>query len=116
MNGLRKSARVNTSTINVKLNDKNEIEYLTVKSDGDDDDDDDDDEDDVEEDESEEELIKNPDGSMSIKICEKKPRPKAKQLPLHHICAKCSKVFSTQSVSVQRWQQSYLGVFFGDRE
>lgn len=86
MNGLRKSSRVNTSTINVKLNDNNEIELLTVNSDEGDD-----------EPEDEEEIIENADGSLSIKIYEK-PRT----LPLHHICAKCSKVFSSRAVSTAR--------------
>lgn len=94
MNGLRKSARVNTSTINVKLNDNNEIEFLTVRSD----DEDDEDEAEDDEEEEEEELIENADGSLSIKITEKKPKPK--RLPLHHICAKCSKVFSTPAVRI----------------
>lgn len=99
MNGLRKSARVNTSTINVKLNDNNEIEYLTVRSD------DEDDEDEVEV-EEEEELIENPDGSLSIKIPVRKPIPK--KLPLHHICGKCSKVFSTAPVRIWIGEKRFI--------
>lgn len=100
MSGLRRSPRATTSTINVKLNDKNEIEYLLVNSDEEDDDDqivDEEEEDEEEEEEEEEELIENADGTLSIRIPEKKP--KTKVLPLHHICAKCSKVFSTQAVN-----------------
>lgn len=94
MNGLRKSARVNTSTINVKLNDNNEIELMTVNSEEEDD-----------EPEDEEEIIENADGSLSIKIYEK-PRT----LPLHHICAKCSKVFSSRAVSY--CAQKYISNLF----
>lgn len=123
MSGLRRSTRSTTSTINVKLNDQNEIEYFKVENDGEDGDDgaedelingdvdapndmelDDDDHDndgnehvEEEEEEEEEELIANPDGTMSIKIPEKKPK-KAK-VPVHLICAKCSKVLSSGPVS-----------------
>lgn len=127
MSGLRRSTRSTTSTINVKLNEQNEIEYFKVENDGEDgddgaedeiingdvdvpndmlelDDDDDHDNDDgneeqgeEEEEEEEEELIANPDGTMSIKIAEKKPK-KAK-VPVHLICAKCSKVLSSGPVS-----------------
>lgn len=125
MSGLRRSTRSTTSTINVKLNEQNEIEYFKVENDGEDGDDgaedeiinavapnddmelDDDDHDNddgngqAEEEEEEEEdppdLIANPDGTMSIKIPEKKPK-KAK-VPVHLICAKCSKVLSSGPVS-----------------
>lgn len=124
MSGLRRSTRSTTSTINVKLNEQNEIEYFKVENDGEDgaedemiigdvpndmelDDDDDDDHDndedgaehgeDDEEEEEEADLIANPDGTMSIKIAEKKPK-KAK-VPVHLICAKCSKVLSSGPVS-----------------
>lgn len=36
MSGLRRSTRSTTSTINVKLNEQNEIEYFKVENDGDD--------------------------------------------------------------------------------
>lgn len=124
MSGLRRSTRSTTSTINVKLNEQNEIEYFKVENDGDfgDDcaedeiingdadvpmelDDDDHENDDgneepeeEEEEEEEEELIANADGTMSIKIAEKKPK-KAK-VPVHLICAKCSKVLSSGPVSI----------------
>lgn len=126
MSGTRRSARTRaaTSTINVKLNEQNEIEYFKVENDMEEDDDDiiddpdhvehendaighdaeddedvdrDDDEVDGDEDEEEEELIVNADGTMSIKIPEKKP--KKKKVPVHHICAKCSKVLSSGAVS-----------------
>lgn len=121
MSGLRRSTRNATSTINVKLNEQNEIEYFDVvkfeEGDGnndvesivDDMDADDDyaeaeyEEDEEEEDEiveGEEELIVNPDGTMSIKMPEKKPKPKRK-VPIHHICAKCSKVHLSHAVSSQ---------------
>lgn len=120
MSGLRRSTRANTSTINVKLNDKNEIEYFKVEDEIDDDDvgvehvivDNDDVADDIdeeaeipseEEEEEEEEVIVNADGTMSIKIPEKKPKPK--KVPVHHICAKCSRVLSSGAVST-----SYLGL------
>ncbi|XP_055325519.1 protein suppressor of hairy wing [Sitodiplosis mosellana] len=117
MSGLRRSTRATTSTINVKLNDKNEIEYFKVEDENEDDtdsehigvdnDDIDEDEDmpseaseeeeeeEEEEGEEEEELIVNPDGTMTIKMPEKKP--KQKKVPLHHICAKCSKVLSSSA-------------------
>lgn len=118
MSGLRRSTRGTTSTINVKLNEKNEIEYFKVENEDDallehtDVDNDDDVVDDIDEDEEmpdeqddgeeeeeeeEEELIVNPDGTMTIKMPEKKPKPK--KVPLHHICAKCSKVLSSSAVS-----------------
>lgn len=113
MSGLRRSTRATTSTINVKLNEKNEIEYFKVENDMEDDNDDitsdpdytridnddicDENEDDPEEEEEEEEeLIANPDGTMSIKIPTIKPKKKA--VPVHHICAKCSKVLSSGAV------------------
>lgn len=109
MSGLRRSTRATTSTINVKLNEKNEIEYFKVENEveecivdgdhigpvNDDEDDIPDEGEDDEEEEEEEEVIVNPDGTMSIKIPEKK-----KKVPLHHICAKCSKVLSSGAVSV----------------
>lgn len=119
MSGLRRSTRGTTSTINVKLNEKNEIEYFKVENENEDDallvhigvdnddivDDIDEDEEmpdehdegEEDEDEEEEELIVNPDGTMTIKMPEKKPKPK--KVPLHHICAKCSKVLSSSAVS-----------------
>lgn len=122
MSGTRRSTRATTSTINVKLNEKNEIEYFKVENDMEEDDDDiigdpdhdalenDEIDDDAEEDEEtadgledideedeEEELIVNADGTMSIKIPEKKP--KQKKVPMHHICAKCSRVLSSGAVS-----------------
>lgn len=117
MSGLRRSTRATTSTINVKLNDQNEIEYFKVENEIDDDDDAEHigiDNDDIvndvdeeegstfeaseeEEEEEEEELIVNPDGTMTIKMPEKKP--KKIKVPLHHICAKCSKVLSSGAVS-----------------
>ncbi|XP_031633060.1 protein suppressor of hairy wing [Contarinia nasturtii] len=106
MSGLRRSTRATTSTINVKLNEKNEIEYFKVENEveeiigdgdhvgvaNDDDDDMPDDAEEEEEEEEEEEVIVNADGTMSIKIPEKK-----KKVPLHHICAKCSKVLSSSA-------------------
>lgn len=111
MSGLRRSTRATTSTINVKLNDQNEIEYFKVENEIDEDgeyivpdqvelDNDDIDEDDEiadEEEEEEEELIANADGTMTIKMPEKKKQKKA--IPLHHICTKCSKVLSSSAVS-----------------
>lgn len=120
MSGLRRSTRATTSTINVKLNEQNEIEYFKVEDDAEDEDDDDivgdpnameldDDEhgDEAEVDEKndgndddeeeEEELVVNPDGTMSIRFPEKKQ--KKLKVPVHHICAKCSKVLSSGSVS-----------------
>lgn len=99
----RKKAAANTSVINVKINENNEIEYMEVddqaseEEDGDhqgndiheivfepDDEDDDDDD--------EEELIPNEDGTMSIKLSKKKP--KRKQV-VEHVCAKCSKTYAS---------------------
>lgn len=121
MNGTRRSTRATTSTINVKLNEKNEIEYFKVENEMEEEDDEDDDdiigdpdhiegdkddigadidgeiEEDEEEEEEEEELISNADGTMSIKIPKKKA--KIKVIPLHHICAKCSKVLASSAVS-----------------
>lgn len=115
MSGLRRSTRATTSTINVKLNEKNEIEYFKVENDVEEEEDNDDimndpdytrignddicdeNEDEVEvEEEEEEELIANPDGTMSIKIPTIKPKKKI--VPVHHICAKCSKVLSSGAV------------------
>lgn len=126
MSGLRRSTRSTTSTINVKLNEQNEIEYFKVENDGEDGDDcvedeiisgdvdqqndpmelddheiddgNEEQEEEDEEEEEEEELIANADGTMSIKIAEKKPK-KAK-VPVHLICAKCSKVLSSGPVSM----------------
>lgn len=114
MSGLRRSTRATTSTINVKLNEQNEIEYFKVENEVDDDDDDDGeyiipdqlelDNDEIdeeivdEEEEEEEELIANADGTMTIKMPDKKKRKKA--IPLHHICTKCSKVLSSGAVSL----------------
>lgn len=121
MSGTRRSTRATTSTINVKLNEQNEIEYFKVENDGTEEDDDDiiadpdhlnmgngefdeeaeDDEeaaeDEEEEEEQEEELIVNADGTMSIRIPQIKPKPK--KVPIHHICAKCSKVLLSSAVS-----------------
>lgn len=114
MSRLRRSTRATTSTINVKLNEQNEIEYFKVENETEENDviddphalllsdnDENDDEDYVndehcEDDEEEEELIANADGTMSIKIPEKKP--KQFKVPVHHICAKCSKVLSSGAV------------------
>lgn len=110
MNGPRRSTRATTSTINVKLNEQNEIEYFKVENDGDEDDDDiiddpdhmevdengDEAEVNEEEEEEEEELIVNADGTMTIKIPDKKQ--KKFKVPVHHICAKCSKVLSSSAV------------------
>lgn len=129
MSGLRRSTRSTTSTINVKLNEQNEIEYFKVENDGEDDDfdvdsgtpmlsasmelDDDNNDDDhdianednseeevqEEDEEDEAEIIANADGTMSIRIAEKKP--KKTKVPVHLICAKCSKVLSSGPVSLQ---------------
>lgn len=96
MSKVKRNTRASTSTINVKLNDQNEIEYFKM------------DDNDGEEEElivdtelievlEEEELIENADGTHSIKIPE--PKPKKKPVLLHHICAKCSKVLQSHSVS-----------------
>lgn len=50
--------------------------------------------DDYDEEEDEEELIENPDGTMTIKI----PEKKEKQIKVEHLCAKCSLQFPTQAV------------------
>lgn len=115
MDRLRRNTR--TSTINVKLNEKNEIECFNMDDNDVEEDDDvkpsvnivdcpenegDDDDEEVEdeeedEDEDEEELIENPDGTLSIKIPELKIKKNV--ILLHHICAKCSKVLSSNAVS-----------------
>lgn len=112
MNGPRRSTRSTTSTINVKLNERNEIEYFKVENEMEEEEDYDGDSyiiadpdhvDDIgadvdpDEDEDEEQLIANADGTMSILIPEKKT--KKKSIPLHHICAKCSKVLASSAVS-----------------
>lgn len=112
MSRLRRNTRANTSTINVKLNEKNEIEYFNMDENDVEDEDDilvaetdyveapeeeEEDEEEEEQEEDEEELIENADGTLSIKIPDLKP--KKKQVLLHHICAKCSKVLSSKSAS-----------------
>lgn len=113
MSGLRRSARAKTSTIQVNLNEKNEIEYFDVVKVVEEIDENDEtesldlDQDDdyaevmeyeeEDQDEEEEELIANADGTMSIKIPE--PKPKKKKVPIHHICAKCSKVHLSHAVN-----------------
>lgn len=84
----------------MKLNEQNEIEYFKVDENEEFicDDDEEIEEEEVEmEVEEEEELIENPDGTMTIKMPEKKK--KVKIIPVHHICAKCSKVLSSSAVS-----------------
>lgn len=107
MSKVKRNTRASTSTINVKLNDQNEIEYFKM-----------DDNDDGEEEElivdtdlidviEEEELIENADGTHSIKMSE--PKSKKKQVLLHHICAKCSKVLQSHSVSQSICWQCNVG-------
>lgn len=117
----RKKEVVNTSVINVKINENNEIEYMEVNEvasedelyadentqdneydafgEDDVDDDDVDDEDGDPDYEGEEELIPNEDGTMTIKMPEKKVK---KKQVVEHVCAKCSKSYSSVKVNYLR--------------
>lgn len=95
MVGTRMKNKVGTSVINVKINADNEIEYLEVDEVADSDvEDDDDNEEDDDLDIEDPELVPNQDGSMTIKMPEKK---KTKTI-VEHVCGKCSRTYSTYAV------------------
>lgn len=107
----RQKAAVNTSVINVKINEHNEIEFMEVdEADFDEDEENEVDRLDIEADEvndeeddddfeDEEELIPNEDGTMSIKMS---PGNRKKKQVVEHVCAKCSKTYATLRVNFWR--------------
>lgn len=89
--------KAGTSVINVKINEDNEIEYLEVDevAESDIEDDEENGEEDIFEDDLDDndpELVKNTDGTMSIKLAKKKSKSST---IVEHVCGKCSKTYST---------------------